>query len=148
MDAGIKTLARRAVACEGWPWMAGVSAFESNPKYPEKFPVTEWRVLKSRKHNDGSVSISVQSGKYYRNINNPQHKQNGGWLPDLNDPATKGCLLEMVRRAWDDSDISPGYQSGSWFINTSGHQIISDSYVEVLVLALEVAQESKGGQLA
>ena len=30
-----------------------------------------------------------------------------GQRPDEDDPATKGCLLELVRRAWDDPTITP-----------------------------------------
>ena len=29
-----------------------------------------------------------------------------GWLPNLTDPATKGCLLELVREASGDAEVS------------------------------------------
>ena len=110
-------LARSAVACEGWRWMEGMVGIRDS----------------GTKFDGGRHRVTIKTRSTMDNI---------GWLPDLSDPATLGCLLHLVREAWGDDDISPRYQSGSWFIHTSEHQITASSYVEVLVVALEVAQEA------
>jgi len=95
-------LARRAVACRGWRWMAGMLCIWPNGN--------EWRV----------AQVSGIDG-----VNDCPNYPAGGWgddysdrttgLPDLTDPATLGCLLALVREAWDDEclcilpvDYGPG----------------------------------------
>jgi hypothetical protein len=80
-------LARRAVACRGWRWMAGMLCIWPNGN--------EWRV----------AQVSGIDG-----VNDCPNYPAGGWgddysdrttgLPDLTDPATLGCLLALVREAW------------------------------------------------
>jgi len=64
-------------------------------------------------------------------------------LPDLNDPATLGCLLELVRQAWDDPDITPrryaGLRPNSWIVHHGSRCAVGDSEREALVAALEAA---------
>lgn len=82
-------LGRRAVACKGWRWMPGMLADLTTPEYKPA------RVL------------SVQSGGYEPPMleiawswDDGDGVHPRGWLPDLTDPATLGCLLALVREAW------------------------------------------------
>jgi hypothetical protein len=72
---------RRAVACPDWCWLRGARAFFVK---------------------DGSI---VGAFAYFGNEGQGQQivgSRDGEELPDLEDPATRGTLLELVRRAWND----------------------------------------------
>lgn len=77
-------LGRRAVACKHWRWMPGMRTSEG------------WRVIR------GSTESRCMA--YDENPENWQVADNyiqDGTLPDLSDPATLGCLLALVREAWE-----------------------------------------------
>tara|TARA_R110000782_G_scaffold54588_1_gene115352 strand:- start:202 stop:564 length:363 start_codon:yes stop_codon:yes gene_type:complete len=67
------------------------------------------------------------------------------WTPDLASPATLGCLLALVREAWDDTSISVRRDQdfeGWWVESANGYVPSSfawDSEAEALVSALESA---------
>jgi len=67
-------LARRAVACKGWRWMPGM----------------RWIVSRVAPLEDYAGRI-VDGGR---------RAPDGPGFPDLSDPATLGCLLALVRKAW------------------------------------------------
>jgi hypothetical protein len=68
-------LSRRAVACKGWKWLAGMLAVEL-----------------------AGPGMSLTGGRPVR-VDDCWHAVNV-WRPDLTDPATLGCLLALVREAW------------------------------------------------
>jgi len=71
-------LARRLVASPRWRWMPGMRATRAGPwTEPDAVRVPE----------------SLPNGGY------------PGWLPDLTDPATVGCLLSLVREALKDHEL-------------------------------------------
>ena len=77
-------LARRAVRCKHWRWMPGMLA-TCDGRSPlrlaiEVMPYVWW----------GSDGTRQDGG----------HCLQSDVLPDLNDPATLGCLLALVREAW------------------------------------------------
>jgi hypothetical protein len=72
-------------------------------------------------------------------------------LPDLSDPATLGCMLALVREAWDDPRLVAIYceawnlgQSEGWAVQCTDNRlpVAGEDYpseAEALVAALEGA---------
>jgi hypothetical protein len=100
-------LARRAVACKGWRWMPGMRSGES------------WRVCSV---GDCLVLFDERGGGDF-------FSASAGHLPDLDDPATLGCLLALVRVA------CPGFHIDLW---------CDTDLAEALVAALEDTPVSRG----
>jgi hypothetical protein len=73
-------------------------------------------------------------------------EQQGDQLPDLNDPATIGCLLALVRQAWDDPmghAVPNGGWDGGWQVcdEPGGAGYVygtGETEAEALVVALEM----------
>ena len=127
--ATLEEVARRAVACKGWKWMVGMSV-----AVPDTL--------------DGG------EGGYYR-IYIASHVPEADAYPNFSDPATMGCLLHIVREAWNVPDLSAirsAFKDGSvvWsfcLTQECREQLgLADGYLggateaEALVAALEVAQ--------
>jgi hypothetical protein len=127
-------LARRAVAFRGWRWMRGMAVR----------PVLE----------DGSVEdvtgVVVQfmgalPVVWWPDLNSRLiHTSQDHLLPDLTDPATMGCLLALVREAWDQKHITPQMTSKKWLLiyqgfGTPNRFFYGTSEVDVMVAALEAA---------
>ena len=109
-----KELAKRAVACKRWRWMPGMRVVRDNA----------WSEPLSQR-----VPCTVPNGRY------PD-----AW-PDLDDPATLGCLLALVREARNDSTLyaHPYGQGWRWRSNYRDCTAIYGSEIEALVAALEAA---------
>ena len=77
-----------------------------------------------------------------------------GELPDLSDPATLGCLLALVREAWDDPQVhaAPMCAMGRhvgwrvWFDAYLTVYFDGDTEAEALVCALEAAPVRAEGE--
>ena len=84
-------LGRRAVACKGWRWMPGMRAIEG--------------ALREDHYKVWQRAIDGLRGLNW-------YLYQGGCIepvPDLRDPATRGCVLALVREAWeDDSELWGG----------------------------------------
>jgi len=104
-------LARRAVACKGWEWLPGMLAVE------QAVP---------------GMALSphpVRVDDYWHNV--------GVWLPDLTDPATLGCLLALVREAWEprrgtDHIASTVHTSTGWGV---GARVGSECFAAIILPA-------------
>ena len=85
-------LARRAVACrKWWAWMPGM------------LDAVLGRVIAV--HDDEIVFHDYRVADFFKI--QPDS-------PDLTDPATRGCLLELVRQAWGDPTASVWYDDAQW----------------------------------
>ena len=126
MTAELQTLARRAVACEGWRWMPGMLARPIGGGFPLRYNNPQ------RGHD-----LPDDSGVRY--------------IPDLTDPATRGCLLALVREAWDRPmlvayyaplSMGQGWYVADRFCGDRDYPVVeapSGSEAEALVAALEAA---------
>jgi len=114
-----KELAKRAVACKRWRWMAGMKAVERRSAPTAWFRVEE------------NVTFLLGEWKYP--------------LPDLDDPATLGCLLALVREAQGDCTIwtmvDVDCDESAWICTGLEVGEIGSGYSEAhaLVAALEAA---------
>ena len=111
----LEELARRAVACKHWRWMPGM-------RYQVGGTV-------------GRLTDSQCKGKL------PLVAET---RPDLTDPATLGCLLGLIRKAWKDPQVHVvklAYGFMGWQAWNADRDIAAKcgSEVEALVAALEVA---------
>lgn len=134
------SLARRATACRAWRWTPGMRVLDGVGGAA--------RIIVERDDGSGALGIEEHVGGPV-----PLDAAKGRALPDLDDPATLGCLLALVREAWcherlwvewvDDID------DGGWSIGWLGRLPIRacpptapcSTESEALVAALEAAPE-------
>jgi hypothetical protein len=67
----------------------------------------------------------------------------GPHSPDLNDPGTLGCLLVLVRDAWEEPRLCLVWEKG-WYVSSPWGELTQGRWVteaEALVAALEAADE-------
>ena len=134
-------LAQRAVACKEWMWMPGMR-------------------LRSLRRYLRIVGCNAD-GSYRLSWDDPGRPVEGDTYtiedlakatPDLRDPATLGCLLALVREAWephrgDDSVVSTMQVGDKWGVGARyGSEGLAaivlpafDTEAEALVKALEAA---------
>lgn len=123
-------LARRAVACSGFRWMPGM-------RYGSVDVI------------EGTASPWSFNG-YERVGEHVDMVAYTDWvpcLPDLEDPATLGCLLALVREAWWQDDMGASRYKDQWCVdvtpqeapNYAFYAFYGASEAEALVAALEAA---------
>ena len=130
MSPELEALARRAVACKGWRWMPGMLLHDIGTS-------RIGRVHKSGR--DWVVFFGLTSEARLR-----RDTTGIGLSPDLNDPATLGCLLALVRDAWRDPKgsayyLAPIESEPGWFAEFGAHAELYATEAEALVVALETA---------
>lgn len=114
-------LGKRLRACKHWRWTSGMRA-----RVSRNLPRASFRVVEDRKMFIGEWSEAI---------------------PDLSDPATKGCVLQLIRDAHQDQTIHIGIGCSGWVIlseknrtaDTVHHAANFDSEVEAMVVAMEAA---------
>ena len=135
-------LSRRAVACRGWRWLPGVLT-------------NKGRCQGVWKNTDRRVESVVVVADIEGVPSGPMECRPLSVLPDLDDPATLGCLLALVREAWEAhrgespqlGTICTGDKWGVGVTVVEGGQAILEAVVlpsfyteaEALVAALEAA---------
>ena len=137
MTPALGALGLRAVACKAWEWRAGMAVVDGNGWVWRLGEDGFWR------HARG-----LYNGREYEpNLDPPRDA-----IPDLSDAATLGCLLALVREAWDEPElyVRSSRDDESWIVCAADHEgrerlmvLRSDPYraseAEALVAALEAA---------
>ena len=138
MTDAMLDLGRRAVACKGWRWMPGMRA-----------TLSSGLVVRLGEHDEGSLWHAILAGGATCTVDmrHPSYTV----APDLNDVATLGCLLALVRKAWGDPRLVAIYcepahpgQSEGWAVQTADNRlpVAGGDYggeAEALVAALGAA---------
>ena len=121
-------LAKRAVACKGWKWMGGM------------LTLCKIRV--------------IEGGSDYLIGERPGPASDGGgrvdttdvhnYLPDLEDPATLGCLLARLREVYESKYVhAEAFEfdeiNSFWAVWASDRSWEADTEVEALIVALEAS---------
>jgi hypothetical protein len=123
------TLPERAIATFDWAWMRGMS--------------TLCRILVSE--GDKDYLIGERGGATRDGGGTIDTGNADGFLPNLGDPATLGCLLALVRKAWKYPNayvVISGTEWSVWGDNMMSNCVIlgvGETMDEALVNALERA---------
>jgi len=110
-------LSKRAVACKGFRRLPGMRAVGRYPNYPVRVYEFGENLRDTDDMEEPEPWGWQQVGPY------GDHVFPGPYLPDLQDPATLGCLLALVREAWGmPTGITVTYSSdeGLWGVSWSG----------------------------
>jgi len=101
-------LSRRAVACKGWRWMPGMRTI-SGRRLAVVFGESRTAAVLCDLRDDANSDTEELQGE----------------LPDLNDPATGGCLLELLG-------------TSRWMVQTSivGFKVYTDKKGDWALLAV------------
>ena len=129
-------LARRAVACRGWRWLPGMLTSDGG----RVRAIWPSRIVWDYLNDFGSDHASTRT-------------ESVNVLPVLEDPATLGCLLALVREAMNDEHAGVSWDlSGEEWVCDGEHVYNGKTYIgvfaqgpsyaEALVAALEAAREA------
>lgn len=154
----MQELARLAVACRHWRWIPGMLVMSDPDRVPRVIGSPVWSSELRARVTSEVIGRWYGVGEYCVDYPDSEHETMSGddlpgTLPDLTDPATIGCLLALVREAWNDPGIAcvtssyidgrynrrvvGGHHHGSTFQSLS--QITHSTEAEALVAALKAA---------
>ena len=104
-------LSRRAVACRGWRWSPGMRTLGNMRVIhdPDRWP---------------DRPCAIREGGW---IDTSPPRPLGDALPDLQDPATLGCLLALVREALKAPTTHVLLSFGAWYIERDAQDGSEDS---------------------
>lgn len=92
----LNKLGKRAVACKGFRWMAGMKLLDSDDTCRLTFMADAY-------DEDGDEDRPLIKILHAAPIDDGPGwgwpSKGSGWLPDLSDPATLGCLHALVKEA-------------------------------------------------
>ncbi len=114
-----ETLGRRAVECKHWRWLPGMLAI---------VPAA----------HDGATGYCYRLTEASGPVNSARA------YPDVTDAATRGCILELVRKAWADSTVSIWFDSYSdWNFTVKELDFYCyETEIAAIISALENADRS------
>ena len=107
--SGERELARRVVKCKGWRWVPGMLLL--HPSWSQ-FRISTVGLTGVR----GVCSHSSPMGGAEWAILALPLPLSDDILPDLDDPATLGCLLALVREAWGEPRLVVVWWGACWGI--------------------------------
>jgi hypothetical protein len=146
-------LGRRLVACRGFRWMPGMlcqrrvrTAEWVSVRLTEHTSVADYRVVERNtvpSMNQAAASIMAEG-----------YVTQSGWVmtddlfPDLSDAATKGCVMQLVREAWDDPEAHFALGATGWTLMSGESRVAdvmypsrpSDDEAEAMVTAMEAVR--------
>ena len=126
MTPATQALGERAKACKGFRWMAGM--LDSTGRR------VSWLI------EEHALAGGIRDGDHrVRPGNCAVH---AGAVPDFDDAATRGCLLQLVRQAWMDDHVSSQWaMRREWRIRHHDGAVLGadPDEAEALVVALEAA---------
>ncbi len=146
-------LGRRLVACRGFRWMPGMLCKRRlrtgewvSVRLTEHTSVADYRVVERNavpSMNQAAGSIMAEG-----------YVTQSGWvlaedlIPDLSDAATKGCVMQLVREAWDDPEAHLALGGAGWVLMSGESRIADVMYpsrpseedAEAMVFAMEAAR--------
>ena len=124
---------RRLVANPRFGWIPGMrGSWKGNPEYAFRVVAVQGDVVKCYDESSWSWENADTTIK-------------PGDIPDPNDHGTLGCLLALVREAWDDDSIEfqpyprPGYRMRLFSYRDCLPRGYGDTRFEALVSAIEAA---------
>ena len=125
------TLSRRAVAA-GWKWQKGATAVGFGVVSYHR-PADEW----------SPERVCTADNEHVNDWENTENM-----LPDFNDAATRGVLIQQVRERWDDPWLCVAWTGVIWIcVDRHGIGLVppcrGDSETAALVAALEAAPKEK-----
>lgn len=151
-------LAKRAVACKNWRWMPGMLVMSDPDQVPRVIGSPVWPSELRARVTGEWLGRWYGVGQFCVDHPDAEHESMSGddlpgTLPDLDDPATLGCLLALVRDAWCDQGLhcAGRYSDGEWLWHVQGgyphgatfrRRVCTIGHVteaEALVVALEAA---------
>ena len=128
-------IARSFVACKGWRWLPGMLGVSATGGV--------WRVEQADLTALGGAGLGPAS-----------IHEAGTWFPDINDPCTRGGILQLVRDATGDPDLHvrcirpyvPSYtESSPWAVHSGRGQRLTERHhteAEALLQVLQAASEA------
>ena len=112
-------LARRAVACPGWAWRPGMLT-TSGLRIVTVLHAPTHGLLYLVARVEAAGGERTDAGLPGRAWWTKEKLEGGPWLPDLDDAATKGAVLGLVRAAWGDPGIGTAQRGDGGWRTTTG----------------------------
>lgn len=142
---------RELVTCEHWRWMPGMKVVTTAPGGHMKTPAG----YESWIQGPDELGDLIAEG-HFGHLPEDAWPGDDDWpvpLPDPNDPATRGCLLELVREAWGDerTSVCANTVYGTWLVlvpdgsSLSGERMVSCEATEWEALAAALLAAPKKG---